>query len=243
MSLSNALSYLTVLPIPFKKEIPLSESVFYFPLVGAAMGSLLLLVYLGLSLFLPPFVCAAAVVLLLEAMTGGIHLHGLTETADALFSFRPFSESLQNHRVGLVGMVTLFFVLLVKVQSIHYLPAEWKRYAVFLMPIVGRGAQVFGLLFCRHQMAGAAEGRIFSSRHRMRALGFTVAFLGFAFLFPAPMALLLLLQFVLGMALTYRFLNRRQGGLTVPTLSAAAELAETFFLFFAVVLARYFKAG
>ena len=41
MSLSNALSYLTVLPIPFKKHIPLNRSVHYFPLVGAGMGSIL----------------------------------------------------------------------------------------------------------------------------------------------------------------------------------------------------------
>ena len=53
MSLSNALSYLTVLPIPFKKHLPLNLSVHHFPLVGAGMGSILVLTLLFSNPFCP----------------------------------------------------------------------------------------------------------------------------------------------------------------------------------------------
>src|SRR4051812_337623 len=82
MSLSNALSYLTVLPVPFKKHIPLNRSVHFFPLIGAAMGSILVLSLLTFKLFLPTILACMATVALWESMTGGIHLRAFAELVD-----------------------------------------------------------------------------------------------------------------------------------------------------------------
>ena len=87
MSLSNALSYLTVLPIPFKKHLPLNRSVHYFPLVGAGMGSVLVLALLVFKSLLPQYLACLATIAVLEAMTGGIHLRAVAELIDGRRTF------------------------------------------------------------------------------------------------------------------------------------------------------------
>ena len=81
MSLGNALGYLTVLPIPYKKHIPLLRSIHFFPLVGAGMGSLGVLFFLGTRSVLPDFVACILAVVALEALNGGTQLRGVAEMA------------------------------------------------------------------------------------------------------------------------------------------------------------------
>jgi adenosylcobinamide-GDP ribazoletransferase len=230
MSLSNALSYLTVLPIPFKKHLPLKRSVHFFPLVGAGMGSVLVLFFLVFKAMLPLYLACIATVATLEAMTGGIHLRAVAELVDGRRTFpgSGFGPKPEYHWQGLTAVAML---LAVKVVSLAHARAEWQPFAVLLAPILGRSSQALGIIFSKHRLVtskGPVDPEV-KSRQK-RALLFTAVLLLSMGLFPWKVAAVLTTGYFLVMVAAFRFLNARMEGLTVQTLGAVAELSEAFFL-------------
>lgn len=230
MSLSNALSYLTVLPIPFKKHIPLNRSVHFFPLVGAGMGSLMVLVFLFLKEILPGYLACVATVALLEAATGGIHLRAVAELMDGRRTFpgSGFAPKPDYKWKGMAAVAVLFFV---KVNGLAHMRPEWQPFAVLLMPILGRSSQALGIIFSRHRLDSAnAPIDPAVKRRQKRALILTAALLCSMLLFPWKTAGILTAEYFIIMLAAYRFLNRRMEGLTVQSLGTVAELTEAGFL-------------
>ncbi len=230
MSLSNALSYLTVLPIPFKKHLPLNRSVHYFPLVGAGMGSVLVLALLAFKFLLPQYLACLATIAFLEAMTGGIHLRAVAELVDGRRTFpgSGFGPRSEYHWQGIAAVAAL---LLVKVGSLAHTRSDWQLFAVLLAPILGRSSQALGIIFSKHRLE-TAKGPVdpaVKSRQK-RALIFTAVLLTAMGLFPWKIAGILIVQYFVVMLAAFRFLNRRMEGLTVQSLGAVAELSEAFFL-------------
>jgi adenosylcobinamide-GDP ribazoletransferase len=230
MSLSNALSYLTVLPIPFKKHIPLNRSVHFFPLVGAGMGSVLVLAFLACKALLPIYLACAAAIAILEAMTGGIHLRAVAELVDGRRTFpgSGFAPKPEYHWRGVAAVILLLFV---KVNGLANMRPEWQPFAVLLAPILGRGSQALGILFSRHRLAPAGRPPDPVARRRqIRALVFTLALMLCMALFPWRAAAILTAGYFALMMAAYRFLNQRMEGLTVQTLGSVAEITEAAFI-------------
>jgi|GEM_PF-1739618 len=230
MSLSNALSYLTVIPIPFKKHIPLSRSVHFFPLVGAGMGSVGVLALLVFQALLPRYLACLATVASLEAMTGWIHLRALAELMDGRRTF-PGSGFAPKPEYKWKGVAAVAILLAVKVYCLANMRMEWQPFAVLLLPILGRSSQALGIIFSRHRLVsskGAADPAV--KRRQKRALLYTAILLCSMGLFPWRAASILTGEYFLVLIASYRFLNHRMEGLTVQTLGSVAELAEAAFL-------------
>jgi adenosylcobinamide-GDP ribazoletransferase len=230
MSLSNALSYLTVLPIPFKKHIPLNRSVHFFPLVGAGMGSALVLAYLACKALLPDYLACIATIAALEAMTGGIHLRAVAELFDGRRTFpgSGFAPKPEYRWRGIAAVALIFFV---KVNGLAHMRPDWQPFAVLLAPILGRSSQALGIIFSRHRLETARGPKDPAVRRRQqRALIFTAALLCCMGLFPWKAAAILTAGYFGTVLAAYRFLNRRMEGLTVQTLGSVAEFAEAGFI-------------
>jgi adenosylcobinamide-GDP ribazoletransferase len=118
-----ALQFFTVLPI--RKELPLGRkevTAMYIalPFVGATIG---LLMY-GVSELLlngfstSTFLAAVFIVLTGILLTGGLHLDGWTDTADAFFSYQDQEkrlEIMEDPRIGAFGTMALLFLILIKI--------------------------------------------------------------------------------------------------------------------------------
>ncbi len=230
MSLRNALSYLTVLPIPFKKDLPLNRSVHFFPLVGAVMGSILVLSLLAFKTILPQFLACIATIGVLEAMTGGIHLRAFAELWDGRRTF-PGSGFASKTDYGWKGAVAVGLLLLVKVASLAHMRGEWQSFAVLIAPILGRSSQCLGIIFSRNRMElSYAKPDLAVKRRQIRALVFTGLLLASMALFPWRVAGGLVVEYFVIIVTAFRFLNGRNQGLTVQALGAVAEFAEAGFL-------------
>lgn len=229
MSLSNALGYLTVLPIPFKKHVPLGRSVHYFPLVGVGMGSVLVLVFVALRSFLPDLLACIAVIGLLEAMTGGIHLRAVAELVDGRRTF-PGSGFGPREEFGVRGRSAVAVVLVLKVLALAETRVDWQPFALLLAPILGRTSQALGIIFSRHRVAPKGPPDPAVKRRKIRALFFIAALLSVFALFPWEAAAPLAALYFLVVVVSYRSLNSRFEGLTVQTLGTVAEMSETVFL-------------
>ncbi len=98
-------------------------------LCAAALGGVLLLLGSG------PLLAAVATVAVPAALTRGLHLDGLADTADGLGSAKPAADALRIMKqsdIGPFGVLTLLFVLLAQVAVVYelYGSGGWARGAV-----------------------------------------------------------------------------------------------------------------
>jgi len=122
--LTLAVTFLTGIPLPVEGEVSpadLWRSMGWYPLVGLALGAAAWGVYAGLLELLPGLVAAVLVVLLLEAVTRGLHMDGLMDTADGVLSGAPRERALEimkDSDVGAMGVVAALLILMLKVAAL-----------------------------------------------------------------------------------------------------------------------------
>jgi cobalamin 5'-phosphate synthase/cobalamin synthase len=119
-----AVTFLTGIPLKVEGDVSpadLWRSMGWYPLVGLVLGAAAWGVYAGLLELLPGLVAAALVVILLEAVTRGLHMDGLMDTADGIFSGAPRERALEimkDHNVGAMGVVAAVLLLILKVAAL-----------------------------------------------------------------------------------------------------------------------------
>src|SRR6266545_54112 len=123
--LGEALRFLTILPIPGLPETSersVARAIPLFPLAGAIVGALLAALGLASGTLWDDWVRAVVVVVGWGIVTAGLHLDGLSDTFDAVMSWRPRERKLEimkDSRIGAMGAMALIAVLALKVAWLH----------------------------------------------------------------------------------------------------------------------------
>jgi adenosylcobinamide-GDP ribazoletransferase len=229
-----AASFLTIIPV-LSERVHAPEEVAasfgWFPLVGFAMGAVLALIDYLLSGILAPAARAAMVVILLAVVTGGVHLDGLADTADALGAGRDSARALEimrDSRIGTFGAIALFFVLILKVGALAGAINTRRYAAIILAPGLARWAMVMvadRMTYLRREGAGAAILRP-QGDHRNLLIASMIAVIGVAI--AHSLAVLLAAVATIALALSLgEFYRRWLGGVTGDLIGAAGEIVET----------------
>ncbi len=146
ISLKLALAFLTVIPIRLRANeatgADLAASRWAYPVIGAAIG----LALAGLSRLLDHFNAAPGIAAFLilatgAALTGGLHLDGLADTADGLFLWGDRSRRLEVMRdphVGSYGVIAVVLVILGKYTVLSHLAGSSRGWAVVGAATIGR---------------------------------------------------------------------------------------------------------
>lgn len=169
-----ALSFLTRLPVPHcwcGGERELGRSLAFFPIVGLLIGAFVAALGELLGLVFPPLVASAILVIALLAVSGGLHLDGLADTADAFFSSRSrerMLEIMRDSRSGPMGVMAVVCVLLIKFSALASAPAAQRWAVLLLMPLAGRAALVVSLQLLPY---ARAQGGLASIFHAQRSRG------------------------------------------------------------------------
>ncbi len=122
--LTLAVTFLTGIPLKVEGDVSpadLWRSMGWYPLVGLVLGAAAWGVYAGLLELLPSLVAAVLVVLLLEAVTRGLHMDGLMDTTDGVLSGARRERALEimkDSNVGAMGVVAAVLILLLKVAAL-----------------------------------------------------------------------------------------------------------------------------
>src|SRR5487761_1543922 len=166
-SARSAVAFLTIIPVADPSgEAGERLGRAYFPAVGALLGFGAGIVLLVASAFITPLVGAAAALIVLALVTGGLHLDGLADTADGLFGGRDRErrlEIMRDPRVGSFGAIALVLVLLMDVATLASItPAR----ALLSLVVAGgpswrghcRGGRCSGWLPCCRTRARRAWG-------------------------------------------------------------------------------------
>jgi adenosylcobinamide-GDP ribazoletransferase len=232
-----ALQFLTVIPVRGRlTDGDFERAPVWFPLAGLVVGGLAALADLALGrLGCSPALRSILAVALLALLSGGLHLDGLADTADGLFSARPREQALQimrDSRIGTMGVLALLFVLAVKTAALAQITGGSRANALILAPLAGRCAQAaaMGCLPYARQEGGLAA--VFLRRSPRIAAVWAALWLAVAAPALAGMATgALVLASVAGaVAAMSLWVWRRIGGFTGDTLGATSEVVEATIL-------------
>ena len=233
--------FMTRIPInisvPLEEDDP-AEAMIFFPVVALVIGGLSLgVAALVNALTENALVAALGAVALSAYVSGGLHLDGLSDVCDGLFSGRDRErvlEIMHDSRMGTFGGAGLFFALSAKMV---FLSAVFNRdlttglMAALAAPLAGRAGILMISKIGKSARAGMGRCYVEGMNARILSVGllltllFTLPALKLhalaAILIPAVLALLLNVLF-----------NKRLGGITGDCLGCTSELSEICFLFY-----------
>lgn len=143
-----ALSFLTVLPVGRAPVLIDRGTLLAFPLVGMIVGLCWwLTAVVGLWAWQP--LVAATLVLAVDVLvSGGLHVDGVADVADAVASGRDresVGEVLADPRVGGIGAAALITTFLLRLATISLLVTIREPALLVVVPIVGRAGMVVAL--------------------------------------------------------------------------------------------------
>jgi adenosylcobinamide-GDP ribazoletransferase len=226
--LISAFQFLTILPLGKPQELDAAKTTPCFPLVGLSIGLILMLAdYLFLKLW-PVEIASLLDILLLAILSGGLHLDGLGDTADGLFSHKSPERVLaimRDSRIGAMGLLAILFVLAIKWWSLQTV-TEHRAIYLLVIPAYSRGAMMFGIQFLRYGRPEGGVGTDFFSRKPPRVALTTILLPALISLWLGYPALWLNALFVLLTALIPLYFKRRLGCITGDMLGAMAEVEE-----------------
>lgn len=239
----EALQFLTILRFKKEKECCLTSSAAYFPLAGACLGIILIgLNELTSRLFAEPLVNLILVSALI-ILTGGLHLDGLADTADALFSGKERQEKLfimRDPRKGVFGVLGLIIIILFKINLLSEVPANLKITAIFLMLVSSRYSLNIGINFFPYARAQGKANIFFEKKTVKNFLLASLAILILTGLTLNPASFIILFLAVVFTFLIDLLIKRVLGGLTGDSLGAVCELNEIAVIIFMIILPRLF---
>ena len=235
-----AFQFLTRIPLPHRTAVDTSHlgaASAWFPLVGLFIGELLAAGnYLLSGVFSPPVV-AALLLALATAVTGGLHLDGLMDTADGLLGSRDPARSLaimRDSRVGAMGVLAAVLILLLKwtlLVSWIEQPFNGSHSAFLLMPTLGRWSMVYALYGYPYARKEGGLGRPFSQGVKLRHLLLaTLITLLVSWFWGKTSGLIVMLGVGAAAVLVAHSIARRIGGLTGDVYGAINEVSETIAL-------------
>jgi adenosylcobinamide-GDP ribazoletransferase len=237
-----ALQLLTRIPVPaqpYPTPQDWGRSILAYPLVGLLIGVLLVLMHWLLS-DTDPGVQAALLLLVWTLITGGVHIMGLANSADAWAGGhgdrQRTLEIFKDPRSGPAAMMVVMLTLIMKFAALSVLVAESALEIILLAPVLGRSAIAALLLntpYAKTDEVGAER----AANVPKQAVGWTLLAVaaGTLFLVGWGGLILLFLLLVAGYVLR-RMMIHRIGGLTSDIAGAICELTEAGVLMIVVLV-------
>ncbi|MDD3520852.1 MAG: adenosylcobinamide-GDP ribazoletransferase, partial [Actinomycetota bacterium] len=122
----NAVGFLTVFRVSDKSYLDdnsFYKTLYYFPFVGFLIGLFGAAVYFISGFIFPGFLCLILAVLAEVFISGGMHLDGLSDTADGIFSGRKDKEKIieimKKSDIGAFGAISLVFLFILKITLLY----------------------------------------------------------------------------------------------------------------------------
>ncbi len=238
-SLILAWQFLTAIPLSRSthdaKPEELAASMAWYPMVGCLLGALLVAADMALSQVFSFQVANIVLIILLVAVTRGLHQDGLADMVDGLAGGRTAQARLaimRDARIGAIGATGLFLALGLRWAGLNAMPPAEHMALLIGMPVVGRWAMVVGSFHVTYARSEGGLAQPFLAHLSWWHLCAATVTAGLALtLLLGPWAALgcLLIGAILVRLSTIWF-HRMFGGVTGDLLGATNEVAEILFI-------------
>ncbi len=227
-----AMSLMTRIPMPELDDIQAADyarASLFFPLAGLLIGLCLVLPALALTNS-SPLLLAAVLTMLWAVITGGLHLKGVSSSADAWIGGIGDEEKTQrilNDQItGDAGTTAIAAILILKFAALAVLVEQGYLWSILFAPVFGRGLIL--LLFmttpCIQAEGLASAVSTYLPRDLVRLI------LAVCLLLAAIVSLNGLLLMLAGFWLLRYLALQRLQGCTIDTAGASVEFGEMFWL-------------
>lgn len=231
--------FMTRIPIPVKidySEKDFGKSIKYFPLLGLIIGLILFLVYFISSKFTESKLLIAIFIVITETViTGGIHLDGLADTFDGLFSYRPkerILEIMKDSRIGTNGAIILIIYFLLKTFLISEVDIKY----IIIMPVIARLATVTNAGLGRYARKTGMSNAIMDYNSKTDiVISLLITLLICFFISGIKGIIIVFVSFLFILYLLY-YVTKRIDGVTGDTMGASLELTSILALIAGVIL-------
>lgn len=141
------LQFLTRIPIKMNIgfDYEFHKTMFYFPLVGFVLGILYFIIAIISLIFFDIDIASINVLVGTVVLTGGLHLDGVGDTFDGIYSYRDkdrILEIMKDSRLGTNALLAILFLVLIKLSLISAIIKSGNLYNLIYMPVFARMALV-----------------------------------------------------------------------------------------------------
>ena len=226
-----ALQFLTTFPVQLK-AMPTpqqnGQSLLFYPVVGLMIGVILFAI--ASVLHAVPIVLLSSVILVIWIwLTGGLHLDGLADTADAwVGGFGDAERTLKimkDPACGPIGVLSLIIICILKWSAIYLLLQKQMYIALLLFPVLGRVAPLILFLTTNYVRAKGLGRSIVSTMPRKSAWLLVMVIVCGSFYF-SWLGLIACMSMMIGLWYLRRKFIQRIGGITGDTVGASIEIVE-----------------
>lgn len=229
-----SLQFLTRLPINIPVDFNgenIRRSTFYFPFIGLLLGWIASIPYLLLSPFnnnIASFITLLTVIIL----TGGLHLDGLSDTADGFFSNRDKEKVLdimKDSRIGAFGVLSLILILLFKYILIGNINVNLPVALIFSMGN-SRLTVILQIAFKKIARPGGLGDMVHKSQAKPYIISSIILYVILILYINTLYLIPLILSLSIGELISI-YTHKKIGGFTGDVYGATIELAEILSLF------------
>jgi adenosylcobinamide-GDP ribazoletransferase len=244
-SLILMIQFFTRIPIKINFDIvdeDFSKGIVYMPFVGLIIGLFNLGIYYIaqhlLSQVMAPVMCLASNIII----TGGIHLDGLADTCDGIFSARDkekMLEIMKDSRIGTNGVIAIALDFIFRLGLLFSMPNRIIGVSIILAPVAGKSLVLLLMGISKYARAKGGMGGLFYSHMSIKRL---IISIGSGILMVLAIgsfkAFLASIGSLIVILLFRKIVVDKIDGMTGDTLGAANELTEVCFMIFVYILER-----
>jgi adenosylcobinamide-GDP ribazoletransferase len=186
-----------------------------------------------------PIVCT---VLANVCITGALHVDGLADTCDGIFSARKrdkMLEIMKDSRIGSNGSLAIVFDMLIRIAILLSIPADKVIWVIFAAPIASRALIPLLMKLSIYARAEGGMGGLFLGKQTWNRT--LIAFAAGMIMVWASLNFVGLASFAVAMLaiILYRsYIYSKIQGMTGDTIGAGNEIAEIVFLLSVAIIWR-----
>jgi len=231
------LQFMTRIPTPKMEyeQQKLGKAMKFFPIVGIIIGIILYYSFIVLNQFFDsPEVIAILIILIEIVLTGGLHLDGLADTFDGIFSYRSkkrMLEIMKDSRIGSNGALSLIIYFALKGTLLkEVISIDGSPYFLLVMPVIARFNSTLNCGVAKYARPSGMGKSIVEETTLVSviiSLFITIAF-SYYFIGMTGIYALMVVSF-LGIYFA-KLMERKIGGITGDTLGAVVEMSSIIVL-------------